>query len=67
MASYDTPFSGHYADFAESMGGYGERIENPDTIADAIRRGVEKNKEGTPALLEFLTSKETALSRPDLK
>lgn len=67
MASYDTPFSGHYADFAESMGGYGERIEDPDNIADAIRRGVQKNKEGTPVLLEFLTSKETALSRPDLE
>jgi len=66
MASYDTPFSGHYADFAESMGGYGERVEDPNTVAEAIRRGVEKTKAGTPVLLEFLTSKETALSRPDL-
>lgn len=66
MASYDTPFSGHYADFAESMGGYGERIEDPGEVAAAIRRGVEKTSEGTPVLLEFLTSKETELSRPDL-
>lgn len=66
MASYDTPFSGHYADFAESMGGYGERIEDPDNVAEAIQRGVEKTEEGTPVLLEFLTSKETELSRPDL-
>jgi acetolactate synthase-1/2/3 large subunit len=63
MASYDTPFSGHYADFAESMGGYGERIEDPDEVAAAIERGVEKNRENTPALLEFITSKETELSR----
>ena len=62
MASYDTPFSGHYADFAESMGGYGERIESPDEIASAIERGVEKTEEGTPVLLEFLTAKETAKS-----
>lgn len=67
MASYDTPFSGHYADFAESMGGYGERVEDPGEVADAIRRGVEKTEEGTPVLLEFLTSKETELSRPDLE
>ena len=59
MASYDTPFSGHYADFAASMGGYGERIEDPETIGDAIERGVEKTEENTPVLLEFLTAKET--------
>ena len=67
MASYDTPFSGHYADFAESMGGYGERVEDPANVADAIERGVEKTKEGTPVLLEFLTDKYTELSRPDLE
>ena len=66
MASYDTPFSGHYADFAESMGGYGERIEDPDNVSDAIERAVRKNEEGTPVLLEFLTAKYTKLSRPDL-
>ena len=67
MASYDTPFSGHYADFAESMGGYGERIEDPSEISGAIERAVQKNKEGTPVLLEFLTAKYTELSRPDLE
>jgi acetolactate synthase-1/2/3 large subunit len=67
MASYDTPFSGHYADFAESMGGYGERIEDPSEISGAIERAVQKNEEGTPVLLEFLTAKYTELSRPDLE
>lgn len=67
MASYDTPFSGHYADFAESMGGYGERVKDPDNVARAIQRGVRKTEEGSPVLLEFLTSKETELSRPDLE
>jgi acetolactate synthase-1/2/3 large subunit len=67
MASYDTPFSGNYAEFAESMGGYGERIEDPDNITGAIERAVQKNEEGTPVLLEFLTAKYTELSRPDLE
>jgi len=67
MASYDTPFSGHYADFAESMGGYGERVEDPSEISAAIERAVQKNEEGTPVLLEFLTAKYTELSRPDLE
>jgi acetolactate synthase-1/2/3 large subunit len=62
MASYDTPFSGHYADFAESMGGYGERIERPGEIGDAIERGVEETERGTPVLLEFITAKETEKS-----
>jgi hypothetical protein len=30
----------------------------------AIRRGIEKTQEGTPVLLEFITSKETEVSRP---
>jgi acetolactate synthase-1/2/3 large subunit len=67
MASYDTPFSGHYADFAEALGGYGERVEDPENVSDAIERAVEKTEEGTPVLLEFLTAKYTELSRPDLE
>jgi acetolactate synthase-1/2/3 large subunit len=62
MASYDTPFSGHYADFAESMGGHGERVESPDEVASAIERGIEKTGDGTPVLLEFITAKETEKS-----
>jgi acetolactate synthase-1/2/3 large subunit len=67
MASYDTPFSGHYADFAESMSGYGERVEEPGAVADAIERGVEKTRAGTPVLLEFFIATYTELSRPDLE
>ncbi|MDX1747587.1 MAG: thiamine pyrophosphate-dependent enzyme, partial [Halobacteriales archaeon] len=62
MAAYDTPFSGHYADFAESLGGHGERVEDPDEIAPAIERGIASTENGVPTLLEFITSKETALS-----
>ena len=64
MASYDTPFTGHYADMTEALGGYGERVEDPDEIASAIERGVEKTEEGTPSLLEFITAEETDKSIP---
>jgi acetolactate synthase-1/2/3 large subunit len=66
MASYDTPFSGDFAEMGEAMGGYGERVEAPEEVAPAIERAVEKIEEGTPALLEIITAKETELSRPDL-
>ena len=58
-----TDISGNYADFARALGGYGERITDPAQIIPAIRRGLEKNKEGIPVLLEFITCKEVAQSR----
>jgi acetolactate synthase-1/2/3 large subunit len=57
-----TDISGHYADMAKAFGGYGERITTPDQIIPAIQRGIQKTKEGVPALLEFITAKETAVS-----
>lgn len=58
-----TAISGHYADFARALGGYGERITDPAQIADAIRRGIAATQAGQPALLEFMTAKETRASR----
>ncbi len=57
-----TDISGNYADFARALGGYGERVTEPDQIVPAIKRGIERTKEGTPALLEFITAKEIAVS-----
>jgi thiamine pyrophosphate-dependent acetolactate synthase large subunit-like protein len=57
-----TDISGHYADFAKALGGYGERVTSPDEIIPAIRRGIEQTEQGTPALLEFITAKETRYS-----
>ena len=57
-----TDISGHYADMAKAFGGYGERVEAPDQIIPAIRRGIQKTQEGVPALLEFITAKETQIS-----
>nr|WP_276306632.1 thiamine pyrophosphate-requiring protein [Halomarina sp. PSR21] len=67
MASYDTPFSGDFGDVGEALGGYGERVEDPEEVAPAIERAIRKTEEGTPVLLEFVTAKETELSRPDLE
>ncbi|MGM0606651.1 MAG: thiamine pyrophosphate-requiring protein [Halobacteriota archaeon] len=64
MASYDTPFGGDFADVAEALGGYGERVEDPEEVAPALERAIEKTEEGTPAYLEIITAKETSLSRP---
>jgi acetolactate synthase-1/2/3 large subunit len=66
MAGYETPFGGEFSAVAEGLGAYSERVEDPSEVAAAIERGVEKTEEGTPVLLEFITSKETELSRPDL-
>ncbi len=57
-----TNITGHYADMARAFGAYGERITEPDQIVPAIRRGIEKTREGVPALLEFITARETAVS-----
>src|SRR6201997_486922 len=58
-----TDISGDYADFARALGGYGERVTDPEQIVPAIRRGIEKTREGTPALLEFITEKAGDVSR----
>src|SRR5947209_2894337 len=57
-----TDISGHYAKFAEALGGYGERIEKPADIVPAIKRGIKATQEGKPALLEFITTKEVEVS-----
>ena len=58
-----TDISGNYADMAKALGGYGERVERPEDIIPAIRRGIRKTQEGVPTLLEFITAKETAYSK----
>ena len=57
-----TDISGDYAAMARAFGGYGERVTKVSEIAAAIKRGIEQTKQGKPALLEFITSKETSIS-----
>jgi acetolactate synthase-1/2/3 large subunit len=58
-----TDISGDYAAMARAFGGYGERVTEPAEIVPAIKRGIAQTKEGKPALLEFITQKETAISK----
>lgn len=58
-----TDISGNYAAMARAFGGYGERVTTPEKIIPAIKRGIEQTENGVPVLLEFITSKETELSR----
>jgi len=58
-----TAISGHYADFAKALGGYGERVTRVADIIPAIRRGIEQTRKGVPALLEFITEQEKEASR----
>jgi acetolactate synthase I/II/III large subunit len=56
---------GSYAEIGRALGGYSERIENPDEIAPAIERAKRATEEGQPALLEFITKEEFVFSRRD--
>ena len=58
-----TDISGDYAAMARAFGGYGERITDPADIIPAIQRGIEQTRQGKPALLEFITSKEVEVSK----
>jgi acetolactate synthase-1/2/3 large subunit len=58
-----TDISGDYAAMARAFGGYGERVSTPEEIVPAILRGIEQTRQGVPALLEFITCKETEVSR----
>ncbi len=49
---------GEYYKVAQGLGGYGERIESPENIIPAIKRGINSVESGKPALLEFMTSRE---------
>ncbi|MFQ6094571.1 MAG: thiamine pyrophosphate-requiring protein [Candidatus Bathyarchaeia archaeon] len=50
--------SGDYAKIAEALGGYSERVEEPDEIAPAIKRAEKSSRSGRAALLEIITKVE---------
>jgi acetolactate synthase I/II/III large subunit len=58
-----TDISGDYAAMARAFGGYGERITSISEIVPAIKRGIAQTQAGKPALLEFMTSQETRISK----
>ena len=57
-----TAISGNYADFATALGCYGERVTEPGAIVPAIKRALAKIDEGQPALLEFITERQSPRS-----
>lgn len=61
-----TDISGDYTMFAKSLGCYAERVEKAEDIAPALARALAAIDAGQPALLEFITEKETEISRGEL-
>src|SRR5438874_2465152 len=53
---------GNYANLAQDLGGWSERVTQPGEVAGAILRARRVNESGRAALLEFITSQETAFS-----
>ncbi len=45
------------AKVAEALGFDGERVEDPDEVAGALKRGLKANKSGKPYLVEVICSK----------
>ena len=53
---------GDYADMAKAMGGWAEKISDPDSIRNAFTRAKAATENGQAALLEFVTSEEQDFS-----
>ncbi len=54
---------GNYADLARALGGWSERVAEPNQIVPALQRARRATEDGKAALLEFITSREIAYSR----
>lgn len=59
---HSTDISGNYADWAKALGGYSERVTDPDQIIHALKNGIAATQEGKPALLEFMTTQDKVYS-----
>ena len=57
--------SGHYAKIAEGLGGYAERIDQPDNIISALERARKVVDSGTAVLLEIIDKEEIDLPYVD--
>ncbi len=53
---------GNYANLARDLGAWSERVSDPGDVANAILRARRATEDGQTALLEFITSAETAFS-----
>ena len=57
---------GDYAAIARALGGYAERVVDPNEIRPALIRAANVTRDGKPALVEFVTAREMALSTSDI-
>tara|TARA_Y100000588_G_C14257684_1_gene926251 strand:- start:5 stop:1642 length:1638 start_codon:yes stop_codon:yes gene_type:complete len=55
--------SGDYAKVAEGLGAHSEKVTAPDQIASAIKRSLQANSEGQPAVIEVITKEEERVSK----
>ncbi len=53
---------GNFADLAQSLGAWSERVSDPNDVANAILRARRATEDGKTCLLEVMTSAETAFS-----
>lgn len=51
--------SGDYAQVAQGLGAYAERVERPEDVAPALQRGIAATREGRPVVLEMITKEES--------
>jgi len=54
--------TGDYVKVAEGLGGYAEKVEQPDNIIPALQRAKKAVDSGQPALVEIITREELAFS-----
>ena len=59
--------SGNFADVAQALGVFSERVTDPAEIIPAIQRGLEVTRSGRVALLEFITKEEGDYSKFQFK
>jgi thiamine pyrophosphate-dependent acetolactate synthase large subunit-like protein len=56
--------TGDYGAVARALGAICERVTAPADIVPAIKRGVDATRGGSPVVIEFMTTQETAVSAP---
>jgi thiamine pyrophosphate-dependent acetolactate synthase large subunit-like protein len=54
---------GDYAAMARAFGGYGEEVTKPSEIVPAIKRALDQNAMGIPALLQIITKEELNMAK----
>ncbi len=64
LEKYDVKrLSGRFAEVAQAMGAYSERITEPHDILPALQRGLAAVDSGQATVLEFLTADEGEYSK----